>query len=197
GGGGLDPRLLAATQARLTEIYGPDNDLTPMSVPGWEELECRAFTLPVRGTNKRTNAFTISRELDQQFPAQVAPEYYTVTQQYVQPGEDPERGAPVLGLRVGMADGGLSAPGDESLGAGVKVAVLDTGIDAEAVSAIPVPRQVFDSQLDIDGLVDESPLASGITPVVPPVLAPAAGHGSFIAGLIHCVAPGTTVMSIR
>jgi subtilisin family serine protease len=80
-------------------------------------------------------------------------------------------------------------------GGGVTIAILDTGIDAThpdlASSVSPIGWDFIDEDAipaderhgldaDADGLVDE-----------------AAGHGTHVAGLVHAVAPGATLMAVR
>lgn len=148
--------------------------------PGLEEMTANVFDLP--GTDG-VDACAIASSLDQRFPDQVAPLCYMVTQQFMQPGEDPEASLPLYDVLPvkGQAPNPTSA-----LGQGVRVAVIDTGIDQDAVSASGLDHQSFDPARDLDSLDD--PTAAGL-------LGPAAGHGTFIASLISSVAPGATVLS--
>jgi subtilisin family serine protease len=94
--------------------------------------------------------------------------------------------APLLGLNAAHA---------RSRGAGVVIAVLDTGIDGahpslagavspQGVSFVPGSSQWSDAgdgrDSDGDGLVDEQ-----------------VGHGTFVAGLIRLVAPDATLLPVR
>ena len=90
---------------------------------------------------------------------------------------------------------GIELAHERSRGAGVVVAVIDTGIDAlhpvfngrvspSGVSFLPGSASSSDLgdgiDNDGDGLVDEQ-----------------VGHGTFVAGLIHLVAPEATILPVR
>lgn len=90
---------------------------------------------------------------------------------------------------------GIELAHERSRGAGVVIAVIDTGIDASHpvfngrvspagvsfVPGSPSSGDVGDSiDNDGDGLVDEQ-----------------VGHGTFVAGLIHLVAPEATILPVR
>jgi subtilisin family serine protease len=84
------------------------------------------------------------------------------------------------------------AAGD-SRGAGIRVAVIDTGIDTDAVSA---------SHGWLDGIdIDDSP--EGNRDLLDAVPAPdgfldeAAGHGTFVAGIVRQGAPACEVIAIK
>lgn len=138
--------------------------------------------------DQRNDSFQFAVELDQRFTDMVAPMYVTVSQQGVQPGEDPEAGVEVVGIHPPLS----RAPADRPLGDGIHIAVIDTGIDPKAADpAGPLKNQHFDQR-------DRDPLL-GRTRAGDPSdkLGPAGGHGTFIASLIHAVAPGAHVHSIR
>ncbi len=71
-----------------------------------------------------------------------------------------------------------------STGAGIKVAVLDTGVDSShpALEGVVVPGYDY-----VDDDADPYDEAGGTV----------SGHGTFVAGLVHLVAPGATVVSMR
>jgi thermitase len=90
---------------------------------------------------------------------------------------------------------GIELAHERSRGAGVVIAVIDTGIDAShpvfngrvspaGVSFVPGSPSSSDvgdnSDNDGDGLIDEQ-----------------VGHGTFVAGLIHLVAPEATILPVR
>jgi subtilisin family serine protease len=139
------------------------------------------------------DSFDLARQIQaENGPGQAAPEYLTVTQQYVQPGEDPDPGDPVPGLED--IEQMRTESQTSGLGEGIRIAVLDTGVDGVISRVIRADKQVHDHQ-DVDELRDPSrvrPSSTGLT-----VLGPAAGHGTHIAGLIHCVAPNAVVISIK
>jgi len=141
-----------------------------------------------RAGEDRNDSLQFAKELNETFPQQVAPIYYTVTQQGVQPGEDPEAGQPPLGIGP---DAVTAAADPGALGHGIVIAVIDTGVDDDAVTKAPLPHQHFEVPADVDVL---SVAGAG---AAPGLLGPAAGHGTFIASLIHCVAPGAEVHSFK
>ena len=78
----------------------------------------------------------------------------------------------------------LSEAAALSTGAGVTVAVLDTGVDA---SHPALGGQVIPGWDYLGDDADPSDNAGG----------PVSGHGTFVAGLVHMVAPDATVLSMR
>ena len=82
---------------------------------------------------------------------------------------------------------GLPAAWQQSRGAGVVVAVLDSGVqlDHPALAAVWTPER-YDF-VDDDG---DPQLADGATPI-------AFGHGTHVAGIIHLVAPQARIMPLR
>ncbi len=71
-----------------------------------------------------------------------------------------------------------------STGAGVAVAVLDTGVAPHAYLAGAIAPGGYDF---IDGDTDANDTGAGVM----------AGHGTFVAGLIHMVAPDAKILPIR
>lgn len=152
----------------------------PRTPLGLAEGQRLVFDLP-----EAVDSVAVAQELeaDERFTGRSAPVYYALSQQTAQPGEDPEEGSPVMGLPPLLGEDG---PADPLLGRGVTVAVIDTGIQALRGTLL---RGYFSNQFeasDVDDVRD---------PETPSFLGPAAGHGTFIAGLIHCVAPGALVRS--
>jgi subtilisin family serine protease len=94
------------------------------------------------------------------------------------PGDDPEYG-PVLGP---LPEADLTA------GSGVKVAVIDTGLYRPATQSAPTV---------LGGVVGEDDWLYEVTPGpeedLPGYLLEAGGHGTFVAGLVRRVAPGSEV----
>jgi subtilisin family serine protease len=136
----------------------------------------------------------------------LAPEYVLLTHQRVLPGTDPEYGR-FIGrpeVRGAWAE----------LGAGTTLAVVDTGLAPEAQSEGYLPGVTFDPALDVDPLADPTvtkaeraeielhldpsarAIAEGLGDALA-VLGPAAGHGTFIAGLIARLAPASRVNVLR
>jgi subtilisin family serine protease len=84
-------------------------------------------------------------------------------------------------------------PSGDGRGAGVRVAVIDTGIDADAVAA---------AHGWLDGIgVDDSPAGNrdllDAVPVPDGFLDEGAGHGTFVAGIIRQGAPACEVVAIK
>ncbi|MCB9010299.1 MAG: S8/S53 family peptidase [Actinobacteria bacterium] len=101
------------------------------------------------------------------------------------------------GIAPGMASIGVR-PADDTTGAGVRVVVIDTGIDAHAseredgwLDDIEVTWENTDP-LNIINEEQGEKAADG-----PPYLDDAAGHGSFVAGIIRQVAPACEVVMMR
>lgn len=95
------------------------------------------------------------------------------------PGSDPE---PAGELDVREAKGG-------GAGAGVRVVVIDTGLDDEARRTSLLAGVLADDPDDIDLTVDVAPQDGFIDDQ--------AGHGAFVAGIIRQEAPGAEVRVIR
>lgn len=171
---GFDPRIL--------DEPAEGGDWREPRVPvGLTKHQRLVFDLPIG-----IDSAALAEELEATWPDQCTPISYALFQQTAQPGEDPESGRPVFGLSP--RDGGPSSA-NRTLGSGVTVAVIDTGIDEGAVNGASLQqhyRNEFDRRRDLDRLKD---------PTDEKLLGPAAGHGTFIAGLIHCVAPGAQVRS--
>jgi subtilisin family serine protease len=133
------------------------------------------------GPNGRINLLgrRTPAEAVQMFPNDLAPEYFLVSQQRVQPGTDPEHGTPLP-----------RPPENSRLGEDVRIAVVDTGIadqpGARDVWNRPDPGGGFDPLYDTRTLEEEEPK-----------LAWAAGHGTFIGSLIRQVAPAAEVIPIK
>lgn len=173
----VDPALLAEVESRAGTGQSSPRRTSDAKYERW------IFDLqPQQDADSLRIATDI--EVNTDWKQQVAPIYYGLTQQHTQPGEDPEGGQPVLGLPPLVQVLATEAAG---LGRGMKIAVIDTGINDVAAAAVLRP-QIFDPDLDVDVLAD---------PTEPGKLGPSAGHGTFIASLIHCVAPGAEVMHIR
>ena len=93
------------------------------------------------------------------------------------PSDLPDQGA--------MTRIGLEAALTVSTGAGILVAVLDTGVDAthpDLASSISALGWDF---VDEDANPDDEP--GGI----------AAGHGTHVAGIVHTIAPSATILPVR
>ena len=84
-------------------------------------------------------------------------------------------------------------PGGDSRGAGIRVAVIDTGIDAAAASA---PHGWLDGVYVDDSAAGNRDLLDAI-PVPDGFLDEAAGHGTFVAGIIRQAAPACEIVAIR
>lgn len=76
-----------------------------------------------------------------------------------------------------------------STGAGVRVAVIDSGIDAT--------HPALGACVDVDGGVVVEPDADGAVQIVRGPHPDAFGHGTACAGIIHSLAPEATITSIR
>jgi subtilisin family serine protease len=93
------------------------------------------------------------------------------------PATEPQ--VPVAGIPADPAEG------DHSLGEGVDVAVLDTGLVAGADSHAPWLAGVTDADDDPPDLFDIDALTAQPDGFIDPY----AGHGTFIAGIIRRIAP--------
>lgn len=92
--------------------------------------------------------------------------------------------------RIGIADAH-----EVATGAGVLVALLDTGVDAshpDLASAISSAGYDF---LDEDS--DPADIADGIDQDGDGLIDEGAGHGTHLAGIIHAIAPGAMILPIR
>lgn len=107
--------------------------------------------------------------------------------------------APVIKGMLGLASPRPAAvgPGDrpasDTRGAGVRVAVIDTGIDPAAVDASHgwlAGVQVDDRADGNTDLLDAVPAPDGL-------LDEAAGHGTFVAGVVRQMAPACEVTAIK
>lgn len=94
------------------------------------------------------------------------------------PGSDPEPAGELAG-----------PPKGEGEGAGVRIAVIDTGLDDEARRSPWLQAVLADDPADIDLTVDVAPQDGFIDDQ--------AGHGAFVAGIIRQEAPGAEVRVIR
>jgi hypothetical protein len=118
-------------------------------------------------------------------PGVATPDHVVSITNGVQPGES--GGCPATEPEPAADDSPLDPPptADRLAGEGVRVVVVDTGIDPEAVRARSWLAGVRgDPDTDI-GAGDPRPLG------------PYAGHGTFIAGLIRAVAPRAEVVVRR
>lgn len=90
----------------------------------------------------------------------------------------------------------IRAPAAQAIasGAGVLVAVVDTGADLDHVDLLDnlVPGRDL-----VDGDLDPSDLPDGIDNDADGVVDEAAGHGSHVAGIIAAVAPAVSIMPVR
>lgn len=174
----IDPALESAVRAILaSSALRPADPYEPVA---WTGATRKVFPVP---SDIGRDALGIALELQPDHPQQVAPVYYTMTQQHAQPGEDPEEDLYAQGLP-------FETPlpvGEDQRGAGIRIAVIDTGIDENAITSAGLPNQEF-ADLDVDPLVDLTD---------PSFLGPCGGHGTFIASLITSVAPGAIVRSYR
>lgn len=74
-------------------------------------------------------------------------------------------------------------------GEGVRVAVIDSGVDAT--------HPALGDSVDVDGGVTVEPDGAGGVQVVPGPHDDAFGHGTACAGIIHQLAPGARITSVR
>lgn len=74
-------------------------------------------------------------------------------------------------------------------GAGVRVAVVDSGIEAD--------HPLLEGCVDVDGAVDFSVDADGSVVTTPGPHTDVFGHGTACAGIIHALAPEATITSVR
>ena len=90
---------------------------------------------------------------------------------------------------------GLTAAQQRARGAGVAVAILDTGIDgAHPLLASAMCAGGYDF---IDGDADPTDSANGTDDDGDGLIDEACGHGTFVAGLVHRVAPDAGIVPIR
>ncbi len=135
-----------------------------------------------------SDSFGLASQLRADFPEQVTPLLYAVTQQFVRPGEDPEFSQPVPEL---LAAAHATSSATDGLGRGIRIGVIDTGVDPAALEAAMLQRQVkYARASDVDTLADPTATSEAL-------LGPAAGHGTFISSLICAVAPGASVRTYR
>jgi subtilisin family serine protease len=160
---------------------------TPKTRPGGNGLEPCVVDLPPMGG---LDAYALACELERDYPGQVSPLLYSVCQQYVQPGEDPEPSPPVPALVAAYGAGPADA---RTLGKGIQIGVIDTGVDVPAITEAKLGTQIKFTQDDVDHRTDPSLKATAQSYL----LGPAAGHGTFIASLIGAVAPGAVVRSYK
>jgi hypothetical protein len=125
------------------------------------------------------------------------------------PGDKPVRGQEQSRYLAQQIVGNLDAIHDRSRGAGVIVAVIDTGIDrnhpdiAQHIWTDPgeIPNDGIDN--DGDGLVDDFEgwdFVTGTGDTMDRMMNnqnSVAGHGTFIAGLIALIAPEAKIMPVR
>ena len=110
--------------------------------------------------------------------AEIAPNHLVfITGVNLCPGDEP---APV------PADAApVPPPADGSAGAGVSVLVIDTGLVREAEDPGYLARHPWLSGVTATGGYDASPATGRIHAYT--------GHGTFVAGVLRCVAPGAAV----
>lgn len=89
---------------------------------------------------------------------------------------------------------GLSAAGQRASGAGVSVAVIDTGVDAAHPEL--AGRVRGDGFNFVTNTSDTSDSGDGIDNDGDGLIDEAAGHGTFVAGLIALVAPEATILPV-
>jgi subtilisin family serine protease len=147
------------------------------------------FLIPVQGDadSRELTDFVNKNEFTGggTFAGRVAPLSYMVSQQVVQPGEDPEAAPPNAALMLTPVEGA-------TLGSGVTVHIIDTGIDERSRGVVAVAAPLSTHGDHIEELADPTE-----PPTDPRVLGPAAGHGTFIASLIRSVAPGAALICYR
>ncbi len=104
--------------------------------------------------------------------------------------------APTLNAQLGqgLASLELGTVHTLSTGAGVSVAVLDTGIDpaSSGLDGVVIDRWDF-----IDDDDDPSDTGNGIDDDGDSRIDEAIGHGTHVAGIVHQVAPNATVLNYR
>jgi subtilisin family serine protease len=88
-------------------------------------------------------------------------------------------------LRLGIAQ-------QTTTGGGVTVAVLDTGLAAPTLAPWTVAGTDF-----VDGDAAPTDSANGLDDNADGVVDEAAGHGTFVAGIVHTTAPSASLMPVR
>ncbi len=88
-------------------------------------------------------------------------------------------------LRLGVAQ-------QTTTGGGVTVAVLDTGLSAPTLAPWTVAGTDF-----VDGDATPNDSANGLDDNSDGVVDEAAGHGTFVAGIVHTTAPSASLMPVR
>ena len=88
----------------------------------------------------------------------------------------------------------LSQVHQSTTGAGITVAVIDTGVDAThpTLAGVVTPGRDF---VDGDAIATDS--ANGVDENLNGVVDEAAGHGTHVAGIVHMIAPAAKIMPVR
>jgi subtilisin family serine protease len=194
-GEALDLGFLRLVEDRLTAMFG-EGVVDPFPLA---DSPVQSFVVSFRA------GATMTRETDSLAVAQLiqdvagetgqaCPEYYAITQQYIQPGEDPDPTDPVPGMEE--LAGREAQEVRDGPGRGMTIAVLDTGVDEVVDRVVPSGQHLHDPIADVDELHVGAAAARSSSRGLR-YLAPGAGHGTFMASLIHLVAPGATVISIK